>query len=150
MACGPLADGFLAQARERAKITAQVAPVVQTTNPDIEVDSERSAKGTELSRGVNSERFENFILSSLYRSKYWAMLGDVGACSAHAVVGHQAHPFVLHATPQPLNKHVVPLGSLAIQRELTALLENGHGEFLRRELVTLRSAPCDWQHSNPL
>ena len=114
------------------------------------MDSERIAKGTELSRWVNSERFENFIVCSPCQSKYWAMLGDVGACSAHAVVGHQAHPFVLHATPQPLNKHVVPLGTLAIQRELTALLENGHGEFLRRELVTLRSAPCDWQHLNPL
>ena len=72
------------------------------------------------------------------------VLGDVGPSCCHTVIGHQVHPLVLHAAPQPLDKHVVPPGPLAIHGELTALLENGHGEFFRRELTALIGVDDFW------
>jgi hypothetical protein len=65
------------------------------------------------------------------------VLDGVGPCRRYAVIGHQVHPPVLRAAPQPFDKHVIPPGTFAIHGELAALLECGHGGLFRRELTTL-------------
>ena len=76
------------------------------------------------------------------------VLGDVGASSAHAVVGHEVHAFVLYATPQPFDKHVVAPGTSPVHRQLDAFAQHRVGKFLGRELTTLIRVD-DLRHTVP-
>ena len=76
------------------------------------------------------------------------VLGDVGASSAHAVVGHEVHAFVLYAAPQPFDKHVVAPGTSPVHRQLDAFAQHRVGKFLGRELTTLIRVD-DLRHTVP-
>ena len=65
------------------------------------------------------------------------VVSDVGARGAHAVIGFEVNPFVLHAAPETFNKDVVAPGAAPVHRQLAALGEHRVGEFGGRELAAL-------------
>src|ERR1043166_734504 len=46
------------------------------------------------------------------------IVGDVGACRAHALVGLEVHPLVLRAAPQALDEDVIAPGSTSVHGQL--------------------------------
>ena len=65
------------------------------------------------------------------------VVGDVGSGGAHAVVGLEVHPFVLHAAPQALDEDVVAPGTTPVHGQLAALGQNRFGELDCGELAAL-------------
>ena len=65
------------------------------------------------------------------------VVSDVGARGAHAVIGFEVNPFVLHAAPETFNKDVVAPGAAPVHRQLAAFGEHRVGEFGGRELAAL-------------
>ena len=65
------------------------------------------------------------------------VVGDVGSGGAHAAVGLEVHPFVLHAAPQALYEDVVAPGATPVHGQLAALGQNRFGELDCGELAAL-------------
>ena len=65
------------------------------------------------------------------------VLGNIRLCMAHALISTQVHALVFHASPQPLDKHIISPRAAAIHGKLGPTSEHRLGELLSGELAAL-------------
>ena len=65
------------------------------------------------------------------------VLSNINSRKAYRVVRTKLHALVLHAPPEPLDKHVAPSYAPTVHRELAASFKHGIGELARSELTAL-------------
>lgn len=63
--------------------------------------------------------------------------GNIGSGVAHAFIRPQVYALVFHASPKPLNEHVVSPRTAPVHAEIRPLLEYSAGELLGGEMTAL-------------